>query len=59
MVNSAIASDHLGRVSGRDCLDQTVLWAVLYNIVLIALTDMERPSLKVGSAFPWFWALDV
>lgn len=59
MVNSATASDHLGRVSGRDCLDQTVLWAVLYKIVLIALTDMERPSLKVGSALSLVLGLDV
>lgn len=37
-----------------DCLDQVDLWACLWRIVLIMLTDVGRFSLNIGSTISIF-----
>lgn len=49
----------LGRVSMRDCLDGAGLWACLWGIIFIALTDMGRPNLEMLGSFPWLELLTV
>lgn len=40
-----------------DCLGQVGLWVRLWRIVVLAIIDVGRPSLKEGGTVPWFWAL--
>lgn len=37
-------------------LDQVGPWACLWGVILDALIDAGRPSLKVGGTIPWFWS---
>lgn len=39
----------------EDCLSWVGLWAGLQRIVLIKLTEVERPTLNVGSILSWAW----
>lgn len=40
------------------CHHQVDLWAYVWWVVLIALMDVGKPSLRVKSILSWFWALD-
>lgn len=39
----------------EDCLSWVGLWAGLQRIVLIKLTEVERPTLNAGSILSWAW----
>lgn len=43
---------------GLSWVEQVVLWACLWEVVLIMLTDMCGPRVKVGGTSPGVWILD-